>query len=75
MKTYPIIAFVTAFVAFVFSPLSLEIASSLIFSVGLACVVLFDYSREPARGKPRLAPVETFQQPVREPKPEFELAA
>ena len=75
MKTYPIIAFVAAFVAFVLSPLSFEIASSLIFTTGLACVFLFDYSRESVRELPRLAPVETFPQPVREQNPEFELAA
>ena len=75
MKTYSIIAFVAAFVAFVFSPLSFEIASSLIFTTGLACVFLLDYSREPVREKFRLARVESFPQSVREPRPEFELAA
>lgn len=75
MKTYPIIAFVAAFLAFVFSPLSFEIASSLIFTTGLASVFLFDYSREPARTIRRLAPLENFRQPMREPSSELELAA
>ena len=75
MKTYPIIAFVAAFVAFVLSPLSFEIASSLIFTTGFACVFLFDYSRELVRYQSRLARVEPFPQPVREGCPEFELAA
>lgn len=75
MKTYPIIAFVAAFVAFVFSPLSFEIVSSLIFTTGLACVFLLDYSRESVRETSRLAPVESFPHPVPERRSEFELAA
>jgi hypothetical protein len=75
MKTYPIIAFIAAFVAFVFSPLSFEIASSLIFTTGLACVFLLDYSRKPVREKSRLARVETFPRPVYQRRSEFELAA
>ena len=75
MKTYPIIAFVAAFVAFFFSPLSFEIASSLIFTTGLASIFLFDYSREPVQAIRRVAPAEKFRQPMREPSSELELAA
>ena len=75
MKIYPVIAFIAAFVAFVFSPLSFEIAGSLIFTTGLVSILLFDYSREPALANRRVAPVENFRRPMREPSSELELAA
>jgi hypothetical protein len=46
MKTYSIITFLAAFVAFVFAPLSFEVASSLLFAAGLGCVLVGDYSRQ-----------------------------
>jgi hypothetical protein len=44
MKTYPIIAFLATLVVFLFGPISFELAGSLLFASGLACVILADYS-------------------------------
>ncbi len=45
MKTLPLIALLSALVAFVLLPLSLEISGSLLFAAGLLCILMGDYSR------------------------------
>jgi hypothetical protein len=49
MKTYPLISFLAAAAAFAFSPLNFELAVSLLFGIGLGCVVLHDYTPEMTR--------------------------
>jgi hypothetical protein len=75
MKTYPIIALLAAFVAFVFSPLSFELTISLLFTAGLGCVVLCDYTREAPRLRSRLAPEASLGRFNPRTAPAFELAA
>ena len=75
MKTYPIIAFLAALVAFVFSPLSFEVAGSILFAAGFGCVLIGDYSRRTRSLKQNLAPVIGLNRSNRELAPAFELAA
>jgi hypothetical protein len=53
MKTLPALSFLAALVAFVVLPLNFEISGSLLFSAGLAAILIADYTR-PVRA-PRLA--------------------
>jgi hypothetical protein len=45
MKTLTIVAYLSALVAFVATPLSLEISGSLLMGAGLLCLLVGDYSR------------------------------
>jgi hypothetical protein len=45
MKTLPAFAFIAALGAFLFFPLSFEIAGSALFAAGFAAIALCDYSR------------------------------
>ncbi|HWA87845.1 MAG TPA: hypothetical protein VG710_16560 [Opitutus sp.] len=62
MKTLPLLAFLAALAAFLFAPITIELAGSLVFAAGLACVFVADYARRASlvRARPaavvRLAP-------------------
>ena len=75
MKTYSIIAFLAALVAFVVSPLSLEVAGSLLSLTGLVCILIGDYTRPPVRSMRAAATI--YEMPPRNvcATPAFELAA
>lgn len=45
MKTVPILTFLLALGAFLLSPLSFEISTSLLFATGFAAIALSDYGR------------------------------
>ena len=54
MKTLPLVAFVAALVAFVFSPVNFEFAMSMLLTLGVASILTADYrQRRPlvARGR------------------------
>jgi len=75
MKTLPVIAFLAALAAFVFSPLSFEVAGSLLFGTGLLCMIAADYGRG-AEAAVRTAPVIDLPPAVpHRPVQHFELAA
>jgi hypothetical protein len=57
MKTSLLFAFLVSTIAFAFSPLSIELAVSFLFTIGFGCVVLFEYTREARKFRMRLAPV------------------
>lgn len=59
MKTLSLISFIAAFVALVASPLSLEVAGSLVFAAGLLCIMVGDYAR-PVRSLTTSAKVVRF---------------
>ena len=75
MKTLPLIVFLTAFVAFVFSSFSLELSASLLFTIGLGCVLLHDYTRPTLRTRLSVSPVIRFPRNGRATRPALELAA
>ena len=43
MKTLPLVAFLAAFGAFLFSPLSFEVSMSLLLTLGIASILTSDY--------------------------------
>ena len=45
MKTLPALAFIAALFAFLFFPLSFEVAGSVLFAAGFAAIAFYDYSR------------------------------
>ena len=49
MKALPILAFLTAVIAFVFAPLSFELSGSLVVCTGFAAMLVADYSGRRAR--------------------------
>jgi hypothetical protein len=75
MKTFPLISSIAALVAFVFSPLGFETSVSLLFTVGLAGVLLHDYTREAPALRHRLLPIVHRPQATHEVTRAFELAA
>ncbi|MEO6004898.1 MAG: hypothetical protein ABIZ04_10155 [Opitutus sp.] len=75
MKTYSIIAFLAALVAFVFSPLSLEVAGSLLSITGLFSILIADYTRPVVRSRRAIAPVYQMRPQNVSVTPAFELAA
>jgi hypothetical protein len=75
MKTYSLIAIIAALVAFVLSPLSIELFVSLLFVVGLGSILLHDYVREDRIRRRFLAPLIEVQRGGSEVIPAFELAA
>lgn len=73
MKTLSLISFIAALVALVLSPLSLEVAGSLVFAAGLLCIMVGDYAR-PARSLTPRAKVLGFP-PAAKAAPVLGLAA
>lgn len=57
MKTITTLAFLAALAAFLFAPISLELAGSLLFATGLASILAADYSRRIRLTARRMAPV------------------
>ena len=76
MKALPILAFLAALVALVFSSLPFELASSMLFVAGFAAILAADYTRRPLLQTVLVSPVCPMT-PVSQGKPEpaFELAA
>jgi hypothetical protein len=66
MKTLPAIAFLAALVAFVFSPVSFEIAMSILLTLGVASILTSDYrQRRPLVAKVRVgAPAKRSALPL-----------
>jgi len=75
MKTHLIVIVLAALVAFVASPLSLEIASSIVFLTGFGCVFVADYARPARRLNARAATVLHFPARTSRREPALELAA
>lgn len=75
MKIYPLITFLAAFVAFVFAPLSLEAASSLLFIAGFGCVLIADYTHQPRSRMSRDSSFRRISHGNHELASAFELAA
>jgi hypothetical protein len=75
MKTSSLIVIIAAFVAFVLSPLSIELLVSFTFAVGLGSILLHDYVREIRARSRRLALVTDRQRGGGAVIPAFELAA
>jgi hypothetical protein len=63
MKTYLLITFLVSSIAFAFSPVSIELAVSSLFTIGLGCVLFFEYTREARKLRMRLAPVAFRSRP------------
>ena len=72
MKTYPIITFLATLVVFLVGPFSFEVSGSLLFAVGLSCVLTVDYGRSSnqllycrssttRRADVRIAPIHAFE--------------
>ncbi|HVU26061.1 MAG TPA: hypothetical protein VHE13_18155 [Opitutus sp.] len=74
MKTLPILAFLAALAAFVFAPITVELAGSLIFASGLACIFAADYSRQLTLVRARPAAVIPLEPAARAAR-RLELAA
>lgn len=56
MKTLPLIAFVAALGAFLFSPMSFELSISLLLTLGIASILISDYrSRRPLVARAQVA--------------------
>lgn len=70
MKTFPIIAFLAAFL---FAPLNIEITGSLLFAAGLLCILVEDYGRV-TRSLAHREPLAAFIYSAR-PAPAIGLAA
>lgn len=74
MKTLPILAFLAALAAFLFAPITIELAGSLIFGTGLACIFAADYTRTVRLVRVRPVPVVRLAAARRAARG-FELAA
>lgn len=75
MKTYLIPLVLAAFAALFASPVSAESATALIFTVGLSCIVIYDYAKGGGSFEQRMAKLLELKSPRKLASSELRLAA
>lgn len=75
MKTYSILTVIAALVAFSLSFFTIELSSSLLFTIGLGVVATYDYTRQLRSLERREAKVLSFPSYRNQTSSELELAA